>query len=61
MPLRWVQHAATPGYLSRIFLSWAALITVCSGLLFSFVEAGRTIEDQATIVILKEVQTWVKK
>jgi hypothetical protein len=39
----------------------AALFTVCLGLLFSFMNAGRTIEDQATIVILKEVQPWVKE
>jgi hypothetical protein len=39
----------------------AALVTVCSGLLFSFVNAGRTIEDEAAIANVKEVQPWVKK
>jgi hypothetical protein len=47
--------------IAAIALDMPALIHVCLGLLFSFVNAGRTIEDQAAIALLKEVQPCVKK
>ena len=47
--------------ITAIALDVAALVTVCSGLLFSFVNAGRTIEDEAAIAKVKDVQPWAKK